>query len=102
MSSFAPQKHVLSRSERRLFAVILQQMAIALIPPHVEQVVGHGVFHAAGGFVRVRAVGEAAAIDEGADVAEEAGDFSGDYVPKLKLTDARRIDHVAALRQAKQ
>jgi hypothetical protein len=47
-----------STYDARLLAVILQQMAIALIPPHVEQIVGHGVFHAAVGFVGVGAVGE--------------------------------------------
>ena len=73
-----------------------RQVAKALVAAGVEQVVGHGVFDGAVGFVRVRAVGKAAAADVRADVAIEAGDFFGDHVPQLELPDAGRIDDEAA------
>jgi hypothetical protein len=37
-----------------------------------------------------------AQADEGTQVAEEAGDFLGHDVPKLKLAHAGRVDDVAA------
>ena len=67
-------------------------MAVAFVTPHVEAPVGHGVFDGAVFFVAVGAIGEIAAAHVGADVSKVTGDFFGDYVPKLELANARRID----------
>src|SRR5262245_11037295 len=78
------------------------QVAIALVPPGIEAAIGDGVFHGALGLVSMRAVGIAAVTDVGADIAVVAGDFFGHDVPKLKLSNARRIDDEAAHRQRNQ
>src|SRR5690606_12724159 len=60
------------------------------------QAVGDGVLDAAGLLVRVRAVGEAAAGEERAELGEVARDFLRVDVPQFHLPDARRINHPAA------
>ena len=50
----------------------------------------------------MRAVGELAAVDEGADVAKETVDFFGDHVPQLKLANPGGVDQVTAVFQRDQ
>ena len=63
-----------------------------LVATRVESGVRDGVFHGALLFVNVRAIGVAAQVDVGADVAEETRDLDWDHVPQLELANARRID----------
>ena len=69
-------------------------LAVAVVPTHVEQSVGHRVFDSADLFVGVGTVRKFAAVDKGADVSEHARDLCWDYIPQLKLTDARCVDDV--------
>jgi len=69
---------------------------VTFITACVDPAVGNCVFYGAIVFVRVRAIGEAAAAYIGSQLAEEAGDLFGNHVPELELADARRVDDVAA------
>ena len=77
-------------------------MHVAFVPAGVDPAVGHGVFHRAVVFVRVCAVGEAAAADVRPQLSEEAGHFFGDDIPELELPHAGRIDYVTAKRKGDQ
>jgi hypothetical protein len=82
----------------RFCCIFLKQQAITFISPGIEPAIGHGVFHGAVRFVTVRAIGEFALVDKRPQIAEEAGDLGGDDVPKLKLPNAGRVDHIAVAR----
>ncbi len=72
---------------------------VAFVAPGVDPAIGHGIFHCTMVFVRVGAIGKAAAAYVGSQFAEVTGDFFRDHVPKLKLANAGRVDDVAAERQ---
>ena len=74
-------------------------MAVALVPPNVNVPIGDCVLHRTEILVLMRAIRIAAETDIRPDIAIEPGQFLGNDVPKLKLTDARRIDQVTTTRQ---
>ena len=85
-----------------LIIVAREQVAVAFVAARVEAAVGHGVFHGAAGFVRVRAVGKFAAAYIGPQIAHPAANLFRHHVPKLKLPNARRVDDITAGRQRNQ
>ena len=72
------------------------ELQIALVPADVDLAPVDGVLDGAGGFVGVRAVGEPAVGDEGAELDEVALELAGDDAPELELAEAGRIDDEAA------
>ena len=72
------------------------ELQIALEPAEVDLAPVDGVLDGAFGFVGVRAVGELAEGDIGAELDEVALELGGLDAPELELAEARRIDDVAA------
>ncbi len=79
-----------------------EELAVAFVAAGVETSVGNGVLHRAAGLVGVRAVGKFTAAHVWPQVAHPAADFFRHHVPKLKLSDAGCVDHVAAGRERNQ
>jgi hypothetical protein len=74
-------------------------LRVALVAARVDPAVGQCIIHRARYVVFVRAVGKAESAHLRPQVAKVAGDFFGNHVLQLELTDAGRIDHEAADRQ---
>ena len=77
-------------------AAVLVELEVALEPAGVDLAPVDGVLDGAVGLVGVRAVGELAEGDVGAELDEVALELAGLDAPELELAEARGVDDVAA------